>query len=191
MKVKVGWVGELRRYSPAVQQKSLVGAGVAERKIYDFRWETLADALNDATKGGALYVHRLSAVAKGRAGWRQLTDLLGGRDLLIVETSTGAKLQLSHGAAEMVVGLTDDWAGNRMTAAQARNAGRKGAKARWRHQQRAPIRVAAPIWKNWVEYPRPDDALAHEDMAGWTESTARKYLGKRGAPAGPIAFRED
>lgn len=187
MAKKIGWVSELRRYAASTQRKALTDAGVSEALIYD---GDMRDMLNDATRGGVLYVHRLATLGHDRAGWRRFIEQLGGRALKIVEVSTGFRFDMPADLAEAIAGMTDDWASNKLTAAQAKNFGKRGATKRWGKIERTAIRTAAPIWKNWWDYPTPEDALAHPDMAGWTESTAKLRIGKRGAPPGPISARE-
>lgn len=189
--MKVGFIGKLRRYAASTQREALVGAGVSATKIYDGTGkETISDLVRSLRSGDVVCVYRLAALASDRAGWRDFTDEIAGKTLRLFEVSTGRECQLPHVLAEMIADATDDWAGNRITPKEAREAGKRGAKKRWGNVERTPIRVANKIWKDWANYPTAADALAHPDMHGWAQRRAYDKLGKRGAPAGPLGTRE-
>lgn len=183
--MKVGFISHRTRLPASTQRKSLLAFGVAEQKIYDeSRGEHRTDALRDIRAGDELVVHRLSVLARDRRDWRILAALIGERAITVTEASTGRTATLPAALPEMWADCLDDWAGerNKMTKAQARKAGAKGAAKRWGNRKVMPAHEALPIWRDVIKYPTIADALAV--MIGWTQRSAYAKLGKRGALAG-------
>ncbi len=177
--VKIGWVRAMKRYSESTQRAALAEAGVDEMKLYTDREGRMA-MLADLGAGGELYVYRLSCLARDRRDFRALVEQINDRSFGITEVATMRQAKWPAVLGDMLADAFDDWAGNRMTAAEAKRAGKKGASKRWTNQRRTPINVARPIWLNTKDYIRIEDALAHPDMDGWTPITAWRLLGKRG-----------
>lgn len=188
--MKIGFVGPLKRHSVATQRRALIEYGVSESKIYDAsKGEPRHEAFRGCADKDVLVVYRLACLAVGRGEWRELVGELKGRTIQLEEVATGRKTALPHVTAEMLADAMDDWAGNRLTEAEARSCGLKGSNARWGGLQRTPKDVAQAIWDDWLRFPTPYDALKHPDMRGWKYGTAYRHLGARGAPAGPSKKR--
>jgi DNA invertase Pin-like site-specific DNA recombinase len=177
--VKIGWVRAMKRYSESTQRAALAEAGVDEMKLYTDREGRMA-MLADLGAGGELYVYRLSCLARDRRDFRALVEQIGDYSVTVHEVATERKAALPADLGEMLADAFDDWAGNRMTATEAKRAGKKGAVKRWTGHHRTDIRVAKRIWADTKEYIRIEDALSHPDMEGWTPITAWRLLGKRG-----------
>lgn len=149
------------------------------------------DFMASLRKGSTIVVDGLHRLGDSRNAILGALERAGDLGVTIEDARTGEKI--SARAAAIVADAYRIIAGDaRMpTSGQARKRGEKGGRPK---KERMPIREASAIWRDWVKYPRPEDALAH--MPGWSKRQAYRPikdggLGPRGAPAGRISARSN
>jgi hypothetical protein len=181
--LKIGWVDDKKGLPASTQRKALLAAGVHEMKIYDGRKQGRGPMLRDVSTGGALYVYRLSCVARGREDWRDFVaecdEILGDRDLQI-----GREATLRTTLAAMWADAMADWAQRKSDPRKASKDGKEGAEKRYqdKYEKRMPIAKAKVIWDDAVTYRTVDDAL-NAMGPGYSKATVyrmRDVFGPRG-----------
>jgi hypothetical protein len=186
--MKCGWVDKRRAYAVSTQRRALIEDGVPEMKIYDGAQHPRSAAFRDCGQDGTLVVYTLGCLARDRGDFTLMTAelrALGIQRLTIREVGRkGGPIEatLPLAAGEMLARCFADWAQVRLSPAEARRHGRKGAAAAKAKLKRMPEAEALAIWLDTTTYRTADDAL--EAMWGWSKSSAYRLTKGRGRGTG-------
>ncbi len=171
-----GFIRTVRGRKAKKQEAELKAAGVTV--IYD----DLPDAVNSLRPDDELVVWGgLHVLAPSRRGMVELIAEIHGKQCEVVDLENGY-----HSAGDGVPMLAHalDSLAYENRFGDPKKAGKKGAAKRWagHKPKRTAKRLALGPWKD--KRLLTEQALAHDDMKGWTRVMAYRLLGNRGILAG-------
>lgn len=168
-----GFIRSVRGRKAKDQEKELQAAGIDP--IYQ---DNLIDAIAALRKGDELCVagglHVLSPV---RRGILEIVQEIHGAGCTVTDISNS---HTSAGDGIPMLALAIDAISAESRFGDPKKAGKKGAAKRWagKKPKRTPQRKALGPWRNRAL--TIVQALAHEDMQGWTRNAAYRTLKRRG-----------
>lgn len=153
-------------------------AGISPALTYtEGKHETLGDCLRSLLPGDTLAVTTLARLHNRWDGIIAAVHELAAKHVTIWEVSTGRKFAAGD-AMETLECVTE--AKEELANDKHRFTSQSGRKAANIQHGRTKTAVARAIWHNTVDYPTIDEALAHPDMDGWTQTSAYRKLLPRG-----------
>lgn len=171
--MKRGFVRTVRGRKAKDQEAELQAAGI--EVIYQ---DDLAGAINALRTGDELCVaaglHVLSPI---RRGMLEIVQEVHGIGCTVTDITNGHS---SAGDGIPMLALAIDAISAESRFGDPKKAGKKGAAKRWagHKQKRTPQRQALGPWRD--RSLTIEQALAHEDMKGWTRNAAYRVLKRRG-----------
>jgi hypothetical protein len=174
-----GFVRASKRHTAAKQIARLKSAGCGEVYVDGEALANLRACINSLRAGDTLMVTSLGRLHNTRQGVRAAVEQVVKIGARIMEVDAGRTIDASglhH--FQMAMDAADELANDkrRWSSKDAREA----ALTRWERWEKTPRNKAESIWRNIKDFPTIGSALAHPDMAGWTQNASYRAFGKRG-----------
>lgn len=182
MKAKLslrGWIRASTRHSETMQRQALEAVGCTA--IFVAGTDSWQEFVADLRKGETVCVTTFGRLSSHRTDLAPFRRAVHERKCHIWEVTTGRRSNNADDAAEMMADAVAEQTGDAraLPHKDAVKNGRKGGKAKGvsATQARTSIIAAKSVWYD-ASIKGVPAKLAHENMRGWSKSSAFRKLGK-------------